>query len=285
MTFASFCLFGASLMSLNSPMALPPFTFVGRLTDYAHVAYDADQVAEVRAYAEDGSLLAKAKTYYAKDSYYNFRLDIPMASAAMPGRVVAGAKIRLEFVDAAGDARDGIAVNDDAVVGKPGGCRRLTMMLATDENRDGISDEYVDYLGFFLWMRGLSPDDFDPDADYDGDGQSNRDEYIAGTDMFDPTDVFNLKTLDVDFWPKNDQGKTETEWVKVAFFASNGRAYTLLTSRSLDDGETWRLGRFHYNIDDGMPYSRLVTGGTETGLRWFYLPKDVARRFWRIEVE
>ena len=47
------------LAAAIQPVALPPFTFVGRITDYAHIAYDAEASVEVRAKTSDGTLLAK----------------------------------------------------------------------------------------------------------------------------------------------------------------------------------------------------------------------------------
>ena len=267
----------AALQLKNSPMALPPFTFVGRVTDYDHVAYDADQVVTVRAYAQDGTELAKAKTYFARDSFYNFKIDIPLASAESEGRAKTGDKVKLVFTDPEGRIFDGVVPEDNAVVGNPGEYRRISVMLATDEDNDGVSDEYVYYNWWNLMNMGLDWTDFDAEADYDGDGQNNRSEFIAGTSMFDDKDVFNVRALNV---------SNQVDWVSVGFLAKNGRAYTVLTSDSLDDGKQWKLGTFRYQDNNAaLEDARLMTGGSETGWRWFFLPKDLNRRFWRIEVE
>jgi len=281
---------GNMTSSVNSPLPLPPFTFVGRVTDYDHVAYDGDQLAEVRAYTVDGkgarTLIAKSSTFSSTASAYNFRLDIPVATAASEGFVAPQTKIVLEFVDDEGRIFNGVVPEDDAIVGEPGGSKKIFTMLAEDADQNGIADEkewyYYNYaLAMNIWLT-----EFDADADYDGDGQSNRDEYIAGTNPFIAADVFNVRTLNVDFWPKDDGGTQLYDWVKVGFFANNGRCYTLVTSPSLDDGNQWTLGIFKYQPFESEPsYSRLLTDGEEAGWRWFYIPKDVSRRFWRIEVE
>jgi len=283
---------GNTTSGVNSPMALPPFTFVGRVTDYAHVAYDGDQLAEVRAYtvADDGTRtpIAKSHTFSSTASAYNFKLDIPFATATGNGYVTPGTKVVLEFVDDEGRVFTGIVPEDDAIVGEPGGTKRIFTMLATDSDQNGIADEMEwYYYNYALSMENpVTLTEFDADADYDGDGQSNRDEYIAGTNPFIAADVFNVRTLNVDFWPKSDGGDQLYDWVKVGFFANNGRCYSLVTAPSLDDGNRWTLGEFKYQPFESEPsYSRLVTEGEETGWRWFYIPKDVSRRFWRIEVE
>ena len=267
----------AALVLKSGPMSLPPFTFVGRVTDYDHVAYDADQIATVRAYAEDGTELAKASTYHARDSFYNFRIDIPMANVKTDGRAVAGDRVKLVFTDPEGRVFNAVVPDNNAVVGNPGEYRRISVMLGTDDDNDGVSDEYVYYNWYNLWNMGLDLTDFNAEADYDGDGQDNRSEFIAGTSMFDAKDVFDVRSLNV---------SNGLDWVSVAFLAKNGRAYTVLTSDSLDDGKQWKLGTFRYQDNDAaLEDARLMTGGTETGWRWFFLPKDLNRRFWRIEVE
>ena len=267
----------AALQLKNSPMALPPFTFVGRVTDYDHVAYDADQITTVRAYAEDGTELATATTYFARDSFYNFKIDIPLASAESDGRAKTGDKVKLVFTDPEGRVFDGVVPDDNAVVGNPGEYRRISVLLDDDENKDGVGDMYVYYNWWNLLEMGLDLKDFDAEADYDGDGQNNRSEFIAGTNMFDDKDVFDVRSLNV---------SNQLDWVSVRFYAKNGRAYTVLTSDSLDDGKQWKLGTFRYQDNDAaLEDARLMTDGTETGWRWFFLPKDLNRRFWRIEVE
>ena len=277
LSFALASAASGALVLKNSPMALPPFTFVGRVTDYEHVAYDADQLTTVRAYAADGTELASALTYHARDSFYNFRIDIPVASAPTKGRALAGDKVTLVFTDPEGHVFDGVVPDDNAVVGDPGEYKRISVMLATDEDKDGVSDEYVWYNWWYLLEMGLDLADFDAEADYDGDGQNNRNEFIAGTSMFDAKDVFDVHALNV---------SNRLDWVSVEFLAKNGRAYTVLTSDSLDDGKQWNLGTFRYQDNDAaLEDARIMTGGTETGWRWFFLPKDLNRRFWRIEVE
>ena len=267
----------AALQLKNSPMALPPFTFVGRVTDYDHVAYDSDQVATVRAFAEDGTELANATTYFARDSFYNFKIDIPLTSAEAEGRAKVGDKVKLVFTDPEGRVFNGVVPEDNAVVGNPGEYRRISVMLDEDENKDGVGDTYVYYNWWHLSEMGLGLADFDAEADYDGDGQNNRSEFIAGTSMFDAEDVFNVRALII---------SNQLDSVSVAFLAKNGRAYTVLTSDSLDDGKQWKLGTFRYQDNTAaLEDARLMTGGTETGWRWFFLPKDLNRRFWRIEVE
>lgn len=268
-------LLGASLAAGQTQ--LPPFTFVGRVVDCEHVAYDAERVATVRAYAENDRELATAATYFARDSFYNFGIDIPLASEETEGRARVGDKIRLVFTDPEGRVFNDVVPENKTVVGNPGEYKRISAMLSTDDDKDGVSDEYVYYNWWNLLEMGLDIEDFDAEADYDGDGQNNRSEFIAGTDMFDANDVFNVKALNI---------SNQLDWVSVEFFAKPGRAYTVLTSDSLDDGKEWKLATFRYQDSAAaLEDARIMTSGAESGWRRFFLPKDLNRRFWRIEVE
>jgi len=276
-----------TISTVKTPLALPPFTFAGRLTDAAHAAFDAADLAEVRVYTADGAtLLAKSSTGVSTESSYNFAIDIPVATVAQAGYALVGTKVKLFFVDGDGNRYDSIVSEADAVVGNPGECTYLTAFLGTDANKDGIADEYAELYLLYGQCLGYDIETFDANADYDGDGQSNLAEYIAGTDPFLAEDVFDTQAISIDFWPKDDAGMTLHDWTRVTFPTEKGRCYSIYTTSALDDGGTWELGTFSYTpYLDGLSETFHVTGSSESRRCSLYLPKDVARRFWRIVVE
>lgn len=120
---------------------------------------------------------------------------------------------------------------DDARLGQPGQRTRLDLTLGEDLDGDGLPD---------AWERAIHPDlsAVDPAADADGDGLSNRDEYLAGTYAFDPAHTFQLAIAGL------NQGAPV-----LRFTAIPGRAYGLEGS---DDLQAWRSLGF-----------RVVGGGGE----------------------
>ena len=93
-------LFTFSLLLLTSlaavvqqPVELPPFTFAGRIVDYAHVAYDADTTVEVRVKAKDGTLLGKTTTATCGNTAFNYSVDIPIATQSISRSVKTGDKV------------------------------------------------------------------------------------------------------------------------------------------------------------------------------------------------
>ena len=268
--FSAFVL--AASLGAASPFVLPPFTFAGRVTDYAHVAFDADQKVEVRVTTTNGTLVAKSYTSCADGTVYNFVVDVPLATAAAKGFVTVGTPVRFEFVDPDGKVFSGIVPESECVVGQPGGFKSLTVVLATDADGDGIADEYVDALAYLMWKNGVVGK-YDPGADYDADGVDNYSEYCAGTNPFDATDRFSIRLM-------SDETRV-VDGYRLRFLANQGRAYSVETATDLAEGD-WRPTAFIG--PDGVETDVLTTGGTETGFREIEVVKEGVRRFWRLVV-
>lgn len=111
-------------------------------------------------------------------------------------------------------------------VGQPGERARLDLTLGIDADGDGIPDAWEHAQ---LYAGGHSPGDdgwdlslIDRNGDFDGDGISNWNEYIAGTYATDPTDYLALR-LTAKF----------PDSVRLGFYAIYGKTYSLETSEDL----------------------------------------------------
>jgi len=111
---------------------------------------------------------------------------------------------------------------------------RLDLNLGVDSDRDGLPDVWEDWQ---LYQAGIrpGPNGWDlsmitRDGDFDGDGISNYDEYIAGTFAGDPTERFELRIVN----------KTSTG-VKFEFFTITGKLYAIEESSDL---KTWAPVKF-----------------------------------------
>ncbi len=111
-------------------------------------------------------------------------------------------------------------------VGQPGERVRLDLTLGIDGDGDGIPDAWEHAQ---LYAGGHSPGDdgwslslIDRDGDFDGDGISNWNEYIAGTYATDPTDYLALRLTEK--FPQS---------VRLGFYAIHGKTYSLETSEDL----------------------------------------------------
>ena len=264
----------AALKATHDPFPLPPFTFVGRVTDYAHVAFDADQKVTIRVYDENGNLLAKGTSFTSGKTAYNFSVDVPVADQPAAGYAVAGeTKVRVDFVDPDGQVFRGLVSEGDLTVGEPGQQKRLSIALGTDADGDGVADEYVEAMAYLMWKNKKSS--YDAEADWDGDGANNRAEYIAGTNPFDPKDRLSVREMAVD--------EGFEDYLKLTFLANQGRSYTVDTSENLVKGD-WRGTSF--KTAEGEDQTRINTGGTETGYKTIYVLKEnLKQQFWKLKVE
>lgn len=122
-----------------------------------------------------------------------------------------------------------IEMSSPRVIGKPGERTRLDLTLGVDSDGDGIPDAWEQSQ---LFAGGITPGQngwdlslLDRDGDFDGDGISNWNEYIAGTYATDPTHFLSVRSL-VKF----------PESVRLGFYSIYGRRYSLETSTDL---KTW----------------------------------------------
>ena len=292
----SILLLGASCAFAIDPLALAPFTFAGRIVDYAHIAYDAETSVEVRVESTNGVLLAKTSTATAGHTTYNYIVDVPVANQPMPGYVLPGTPVVIRFVDPdgkfftglptvtpkgilpvvpAGEPASPVPGDDILAVGNPGEYRTVDIVLATDSDGDGVADEYVDMLAYLMWKNGI--EEYNPSADYDGDGVSNYAEYVAGTNPFDATDRFSIREMAV--------AEGYDDYVAFKFLVNQGRAYKVETTEALDPAHVdWQDTDFKLDPEkDGQTI--LSTGPLETGYRTIFLLKEGVSRFWRLKSE
>jgi len=107
-------------------------------------------------------------------------------------------------------------------LGQSGQRTRLDLTLGVDSNNDGIPDawEYALIANSGGKLKTLA--DVKPGDDFDGDGLSNLQEYLAGTYAWDPNDGFTVQMVNAD--------ATNT-WLQ--FLAIRGRTYSILGSSDL----------------------------------------------------
>jgi hypothetical protein len=114
--------------------------------------------------------------------------------------------------------------------GKGGERVRLDLTLGEDKDKDGLPDVWEQWQ---LYQAGLFPDGngvwdlslIDKAGDFDHDGRSNYQEYLAGTFAGDATEKFDLAIKE----------KT-ADSVKFEFFGITGKTYTIERST---DAQTW----------------------------------------------
>jgi len=278
-SIAMFALFAAFALHAAEPvLVLFPYTIVGRAVDAENKAFDADSGVSMKVSSEDGAVLAQTKVYTPGSlSAWNFRLGVPVASAHVPGYAAKGDTLVLTVLKD-GVAYTGFLKGDDARIGEAGASVVLRVMLSDDANGNGIADTYEQSKR--NWMRKYKfSGDFDPNADYDGDGQSNYAEYLAGTDPFDATDRFGVDTME-------SEKDYDDRYLKVTFETNPGRTYAVREAAEANaPAENWQKGRFKTDPASSATAERVTTSRTEWEMKTIYLLKQGEKRFYKIELE
>ena len=202
---ASFLLaFAPALCAHAQSAAVNPFTYLGRVMDSEHKAFDADRVATVSAFDAEGEKLVESKTTFLENSRRNYKLVIPLADGETEGYATPGAILSIS-VDDGKKVWSGVVVDEGrasgTAVGEPGGVREVDIVLGEDADGDGIDDALRDRLEkeWIQWNDDWTPGTaFDPREDHDGDGVPTIDEALAGTDPFDTNSVLRITAFALD---------------------------------------------------------------------------------------
>lgn len=109
-------------------------------------------------------------------------------------------------------------------IGEPSGSTRLNLTLGVDSDADGLPDGWeLDLIDSDQTGQLTSLDDINPEDDLDGDGLTNRQEYVAGTYALDVGDGLLLDIL-----------RIEDGLAQMQFLAIPGRTYSIAFSTDLE---------------------------------------------------
>lgn len=281
--FAAACVFAAAADSL-AVQPLFPYVLVGRVVDFDNVAYDASSNIRLLARDAKGALLAETTVFTPGGvSAWNFQLNVPVASQGVDGHAAVGDRIALSAIDGSGNVYTGLLTPGNDTVTGAGHYQVVRLMLSPDENGNGISDVYEETKEYDMWLAGIEGA-FDPDEDYDRDGVSNRDEYLAGTDPFDRDDYLHVTTL-----ATRSSAAATDDLLEVTFESNPGRSYAVRETASLTgedgSGPNWQKGVFKLDPASEATVERVANPAQKWEMRTIYLLKKGSQRFYRIEME
>lgn len=263
----------AGAASASAPVQeVYPFDIVGRIVNADYIAYDATSGIRLFVTDKDGNRLAQSTVFTpGTQAAWNFVLSVPLATVRSPGYAMKGDAIQLTVL--IGEASyTGFLKTGEDVVGAPGTAVHLRILLAEDSNGNGIADSYEEAVLDKLWYKGIVCDTYDPEDDYDGDGFSNRKEYLAGTDELDPNDYFRTAKT----------GDAAGDYFAIGFEANAGRTYAVKESPDL---KTWKPAVFRLSPDDSAVEVKAVSNSSqEWTTRTIYLLKDGDKHFYRMEM-
>ena len=268
----------AATHALGQAGALPPYTFVGKVSNYSGIPYGTNALVEIRVKSLGGVLLAKAGIRVTTESPYNYRLTIPVASAPAAGYATTGQSLVFEVYDGAGTTYASLVPADQSVVGKPGGITVVNFSLSVDANENGIPDQYENYISYLMYLQDI-PGPYDPEADTDGDGFTNRAEYLAGTDPLNAADRLTITAASA-YKP----GIGGDEFFAITFVTAAGRTYSVRATARLE--ATGDAVREPFRVNPAAtPQTYLHTPSDQAEAATIYLVPQDAARFYQIVAE
>ena len=261
-------------------LSLPPFVITGRVTDDRGAGLES---AEVRV-RKGETLLARGNVgKFDADTSANYALSVPMANTNLATAAVVGDTLTLEIDSAAGTYSD---TNLVITAAKPGRTLKLNVQAAQCTNPYGLSDSYLaDILAYVdaVGIEGFLDDNgnYQPNADFDGDGVSNYIEYLAGTDPFDPDDA-GLKILS---W-RAVEGNPDL--MEATFLPGPNRAYSAERAAPAGNGlsPTFELRPHQLTPErNAVKKNYLNTGSEDPEVRAIYLYKEGSSSLYRLRLE
>lgn len=166
-----------------------------------------------------------------------------------------------------------IEVSGNLTAGKGGERVRLDLTLGEDKDGDGLPDVWEAWQ---LYQAGYYPDEngewdlslIDRDGDFNGNGQSNWMEYIAGTFAGDATETFGLTIKE-----------KLPESVRFEFYGITGKVYTIESSLDL---KTWTRVPFAVGAPGAGNYAHQAS---DVGIvSAFTAPRATISEFYRLTV-
>jgi hypothetical protein len=199
-------------------LPVPSFVYYGEVIDEYGWPVTSDAEAYVIARVE-GRECARALLHEGRGPAINYRIEVPVDDgnaglyvphAARPGDVVT-LTVLMDGVE-----YDAMDPNTIPAVGAPGDMVRLNLCTGVDGDGDGLPDALENWI--IAWGGGTASNITEVlgSDDTDGDGMSNRDEFLAGTDPAWDGDVLRIEAISRD--PSQNR-------VGIAFYSIPGKTY------------------------------------------------------------
>lgn len=220
------------LIGASPAWAFPPapsYTLHGIVKDQTGQVLRADGASVVlfKGTAEAGRALIGPMTASDWNYQLSVRIDQTKPATSLYNSKALAAQGQFSLVVEIGGQRlYPIGAKGTLTAGKGGEFVRLDLTLGDDTDQDGLPDVWEQWQ---LFQKGVFADEngkwpinlIDKNGDFDGDGQSNYNEYLAGTFAGDASEQFTVTI----------KSKTPDS-VRFEFFAITGKTYTL--ERSVD---------------------------------------------------
>lgn len=195
---------------------LPPFTVYGKVRDWNGRILVSSDEAVVIVRSTNGVELARGPVLSGLYPDLTYRVSVPIANTNLPGRGQVGE--RLSFVVCYNDWTNDASTVGAVFIGNPATSLECSLSLGTFSYGDELPDQYREILWNYYEMEGRTNSIYDlKNDDFDGDGFSNYQEFLAGTDPVLDEDYLRI----LKYFPIGHYG------MALQFLSAPGRTYAL----------------------------------------------------------
>ena len=226
------------------------FVVLGNAKNWKNASCDSTDEVTVSAVATNGTILAEA-TVVDPSGGRNFALQIPLSTQPSAKTARVGDTIRLWTVYGKqhGAASEVLTVgcanshtNVSLVIQAKQAFATTNSAWATDASGTTVpvAKGYLEEI-INPWLAAYGIPAYEADADWDQDGRSNYQEYLAGTHPFDPTDYLSVSSIEfvnITDFKTNLSSNASASRVAITFECVNGHTYVIPSSTSLN-GKNW----------------------------------------------
>lgn len=253
---------------------LPSFTVYGKVHDWNGRALSSGNAATVIVSDTNGVELARCDVKSGVYPTLTYRVQIPMASGRMAGRGVKGAPVTFKvYFD--GQMHAVSAGQAMPVIGNPADAIACTLVIGTFTGADALPDEYKELLQPYYEAlgRGTSLSDISGNDDFDGDGYSNLQEFMAGT----------IPVLGSDYLKINQFSVLANGSYALSFLSAPGRTYRVPKSKSVSSN-SWETAVFAKTASE-PPDQTFFTSEQDDNITLYLLPTTNTAAFFRLEAQ
>ena len=261
--------FGITAITIQAA-PLPGFRYCGQVVDEDGKPYAGDAGAVIVMNVDDQEI-HRCKLLLKPVKGCNYELEAPLFSGRDAYRKFAvqkGAVPNFYLLDG-NQAKVLHAVDGIPPVGAPGAVARVDFWTGDDSDHDGLSDVFEQRIKDCCGGMFADISEIDPEADADGDGFSNREEFIAGTDA----------TWNRDFFHADEAAIVNGSWMRLTFDTMPGKMYHVW---SAEVPGSWSLADVARFPDGAISSDGVVGVGSDMSL---YVPMTNGASFFKITVE